>query len=68
MTYRIGHSPTERFVAVYSGRLSPATAPVVADLRVAIYASGRELAECCAEHVARDESWYLIALRRKEQR
>jgi hypothetical protein len=62
-TYTVGHgTPTQRYVATFEGHVTENGAPKVADRCVTIFASNRENAERCAEHIARDEVWYLLGL------
>jgi len=55
-------NPRKRFVATYQGHIGQVAEPKVADRKVTILAANRDSAERCAEHLARDESWYLLGL------
>jgi len=55
-------NPRKRFVATYQGHIGQVAEPKIADRRVTILAANRDNAERCAEHLARDESWYLLGL------
>lgn len=61
-TYTVGHDPCNRYVATFEGHVTCNGAPKIADRQVTILARDHDLAERCAEHIARDEVWYLLGL------